>query len=322
MRASAITCSAQFSCLSPPRLSRCRCCFPLEASTGLVPARAAKDASLAIRFGSPLETSSCAAQTGPTPGPPTSDRGVDQIALATTAIPPTRALGLPNGNASKLEKTSQPSAIAAAALNSERRHPKPPRPAEQISVTGFRRCDLTTTELDAKHIERHRYTQTLVRVDTDCDRPLHPLTSCPSTWSTGLDRAVSGKGRTLLSAHRPVERSDGGRQVAPKAARLRQHGKGSSRRRPALSAAPRTEQPQTTLHRPVSRRLPWTATRCGRSPPCEGRRSISLKRQVLRTRRPTGLDWVTLARRCVEVKRAREIASPSCVRLHRRRELL
>jgi hypothetical protein len=44
------------------------------------------------------------------------------------------------------------------------------------------------------------------------------------------------------------------------------------------------------------------------------RRSISSKRQVLRTRRPTGLDWVTLARRCVEVKRAREIASLSCVR--------
>ncbi len=49
-------------------------------------------------------------------------------------------------------------------------------------------------------------------------------------------------------------------------------------------------------------------------PSLRGRRSISLKRQVLRTRRPTGLDWVTLARRCVEVKRAREIASLSCVR--------
>jgi hypothetical protein len=49
-------------------VSLCRRCFPLEASTGLVPARAAKDASLAIRFGSPLETSSCAAQIGPTPG--------------------------------------------------------------------------------------------------------------------------------------------------------------------------------------------------------------------------------------------------------------
>ena len=43
------------------------CCLPLEASSGLVPARAAKDASLVMRCGSPLETSSCAAQTGPTP---------------------------------------------------------------------------------------------------------------------------------------------------------------------------------------------------------------------------------------------------------------
>ena len=41
--------------------------LPLEASTGLVPASAAKEASLVIRLGSPLETSSWAAQTGPTP---------------------------------------------------------------------------------------------------------------------------------------------------------------------------------------------------------------------------------------------------------------
>jgi hypothetical protein len=36
----------------------------------LVPASAAKDASLAIRRGSPLDTSSCAAQTTPTPHSP------------------------------------------------------------------------------------------------------------------------------------------------------------------------------------------------------------------------------------------------------------
>ena len=59
-----MTWSAQLSWRSPPRLSRWRRCLPLEASTGLVPASAAKDASLAIRPGSPLETSSCAAQTG------------------------------------------------------------------------------------------------------------------------------------------------------------------------------------------------------------------------------------------------------------------
>src|SRR5215211_5187723 len=67
MRARATTWSAQLSWRSPPRLSRWRRCLPLEASTGLVPASAAKDASLLIRPGSPLETSSWAPQTGPTP---------------------------------------------------------------------------------------------------------------------------------------------------------------------------------------------------------------------------------------------------------------
>ena len=56
-----------------------------------------------------------------------------------------------------------------------------------------------------------------MRVDADCHRPLHHLASSSSRWSTGLDRAVSGKGRTLLSGHRPVERSGGGRQVGFKA---------------------------------------------------------------------------------------------------------
>jgi hypothetical protein len=51
---------------------------------------------------------------------------------------------------------------------------------------------------------------------------------------------VSGKGRTLLSGHRPVERSGGGRQVGFKAPKIRQHACGSSRRRLALSAAHRT----------------------------------------------------------------------------------
>jgi hypothetical protein len=68
MRARAMTCGAQLSCRSPLRLSRCRRCCPLEASIGLVPASAATEASLTIRTGSPLETSNCAAQMGPTPG--------------------------------------------------------------------------------------------------------------------------------------------------------------------------------------------------------------------------------------------------------------
>src|SRR5205085_10267615 len=58
--------------------------------------------------------------------------------------------------------------------------------------------------------------------------------------------------------------------------------------------------------------LPWVATDCHEEymvsrasavgchplrevPSLRGRRSISQKRQVLRTRRPTGLDWATLA---------------------------
>jgi hypothetical protein len=45
----------------------------------------------------------------------------------------------------------------------------------------------------------------LVPVNADCHRPLHHLASFPSSWSTGLDRAVSGKGRRLLPAHRPAE---------------------------------------------------------------------------------------------------------------------
>jgi hypothetical protein len=44
--------------------------WPLDASIELVPASAAKDASLAIRCGSPLDTSSCAAQIVPTPHSP------------------------------------------------------------------------------------------------------------------------------------------------------------------------------------------------------------------------------------------------------------
>ena len=68
------------------------------------------------------------------------------------------------------------------------------------------------------------------------------------------------------------------------------------------------------------RPLPWVATGCVRSsmvsrvsavgchplrevPSLRGRRSISLKRQVLRTRRPTGLDRATLTRERSLVKR-------------------
>jgi hypothetical protein len=49
-------------------------------------------------------------------------------------------------------------------------------------------------------------------------------------------------------------------------------------------------------------RLPWAATRCRRSASLRGRRSISLKRQVPRTRRPTGLDRATLTGGRTEVE--------------------
>src|SRR6266508_1208271 len=99
MRAGAITCSAQLSWRSPPRLRRWRCCFPLEASIGLVPARAAKDASLAIRFGSPLETSSCAPQTGPTPGSLSRSGASSATASAKHAVAGTGAGPLASGRA-------------------------------------------------------------------------------------------------------------------------------------------------------------------------------------------------------------------------------
>ena len=57
----------------PPRLRRWRTVAPEDASTGLVPHSAAKDASLRIRSGlSPAATSSAAAASGPTPQAPSS----------------------------------------------------------------------------------------------------------------------------------------------------------------------------------------------------------------------------------------------------------
>ncbi len=53
---------------SPPRLSLRRWVLPDDASTGLVPHKAAKDASLSRRSGlSPAEMSKAAAVSGPTP---------------------------------------------------------------------------------------------------------------------------------------------------------------------------------------------------------------------------------------------------------------
>jgi hypothetical protein len=61
-------CSARLSCRSPPRLSRCRLVWPLEAGIGATPARRAKAASERTRPGCDQATSSWAATIGPTPG--------------------------------------------------------------------------------------------------------------------------------------------------------------------------------------------------------------------------------------------------------------
>jgi hypothetical protein len=116
------------------------------------------------------------AQTFAGEQPATRNCGVDQIALAATSIATPGTLAPPNGDASKLQKTSQPGAVAAAALNRERRHTKLARPAEQITVTNLRRCNRPTTEFDAERTERNRDTQILVRVDTDRD----PSTPSPT----------------------------------------------------------------------------------------------------------------------------------------------
>ena len=61
-------CIARLSCLSPPRLSRCRTVWPLDAGTGATPARRAKQASERSRPRCDQATISCAATIGPTPG--------------------------------------------------------------------------------------------------------------------------------------------------------------------------------------------------------------------------------------------------------------
>src|SRR5207248_1800833 len=122
-------------------------------------------------------------------------------------------LALPDRNAGTREETDKPGPVAAATFDGEDGHAELQRPAEQRAVPGLARLDLAAVELGAEPINSDRDIDVLVRVDPDCHRPLHHLASSPRcgrpAW-TGLCRA---KGRRLLSGHRPVERSDGGRQV-------------------------------------------------------------------------------------------------------------
>jgi len=149
--------------------------------------------------------------------PPRGQSGVDQVAFPTPALLAAWTLTLEDVDASTLEEANKPRAVTARALDSEGGQPELLRPGKQAPVARRRRRALPAVELGTERIERDGDVDILMRVDTDCHRPLHDLASYSSRWSTGLDRAVSGKGRTLLSGHRPVERSGGGRQVGFKA---------------------------------------------------------------------------------------------------------
>src|SRR4029450_2112309 len=316
-----MTWSAQLSRRSPPRLSRWRRCLPLEASTGLVPASAAKDAPLRIRLRSPLETSSWAPQTGShaalleqirsdlgaergecslglgqllrqspdalaeppqhavrnictrpqpsgrlgesLPGEPSQTfahvigsgdqeraqlvegglarphssapldqahaqvlappsaageaqvlaaeepargrSGVNELVLSASALLAARALALVHRDAGSLEETNESRAVPASALDGEGGYAKLLRPGEQPAVAGEGGRDLPAVEPCTERIHGDGDVDLLVRVHADCHRPLHDLASFSSRGSPGLDRAVSGKGRRLLSGHRPAE---------------------------------------------------------------------------------------------------------------------
>src|SRR3954447_24720167 len=62
-----MVCRARLSWRSPPRLSRWRIVWPLEAGSGATPARRAKGASERTRARGDQLTISCAATIGPTP---------------------------------------------------------------------------------------------------------------------------------------------------------------------------------------------------------------------------------------------------------------
>lgn len=84
MRVSAIDESARFKRLSPPRLRRCRVVFPLEAGTGLTPARTANAASERTRPGCDQATMITAALIAPIPG--SSSRKAPSLAATRAAI--------------------------------------------------------------------------------------------------------------------------------------------------------------------------------------------------------------------------------------------
>jgi hypothetical protein len=134
-----------------------------------------------------------------------SEGRVDEIALPSLALLAARALALVHADACLLQEANEPCPVTARALDREGRQTELLRPAEQEAVSDRRGRDLQAVELDAEHVQSNRDVHLLVRVDADCHRPLHDLASFSSRWSTGPDRAVSGKRRRLLSGHRPAE---------------------------------------------------------------------------------------------------------------------
>jgi hypothetical protein len=143
-------------------------------------------------------------------------RGVDQVVLAAPAFA-SRPLDLADGQSDGDEQAGETGPVAAGPLEREGRLAQLARPREQLRVAGARRLDLTACDLYANPIERHRGVSPLVRVDPDCDRPLHRLASL-SVGTRGRYGTELCPAKAQASIRSPAGRVErGGRQVQRKA---------------------------------------------------------------------------------------------------------
>ncbi len=182
---------------SPPRLRRWRRWRPLEASTGLVPASAAKAASLRMRAGSPLETISCVAQIVPTPH---SSSRCGAIAVTQSwSCRSSSAISRSNRRILRARRRMIACSMLAGASRRLARTSWSP-------LSACRRCGSAGESAAACS-----WLIVAVLVNPDSHRPTHRLTS-NSQETTGLGQGCVGQGRTLLSSHRPVT-DGGGRRV-------------------------------------------------------------------------------------------------------------
>ena len=131
--------------------------------------------------------------------------GMDQVVLAAATLATARRLALVHPYAFGLEESHQASAIAAAALHTEYRPAKCRRPRRQALIARQCRFRFATVQLSPDPTQRDRDMRFLVGIHSDCHRLVGHVASLSSIWSTGLDRALSGKARKLLSGHRPVD---------------------------------------------------------------------------------------------------------------------